>query len=112
MAITLSNGSATVGTTEYSLSNNSTTLASRTDDAIAQVLLDLNAMTSAETYEFRIIEKVNAGTQRTAYVTRFTGVQPELFVSPSIILGDGWDATLKKIAGTDRSIAWSIRTVA
>jgi hypothetical protein len=35
-----------------------------------------------------------------------------LFVTPSLIFLHGWEFSLKKLAGTDRSIEWSIRQVA
>jgi hypothetical protein len=35
-----------------------------------------------------------------------------IWVSPTLILMHGWDGTILKIAGTDRSIDFSIRQVA
>jgi hypothetical protein len=34
------------------------------------------------------------------------------WVSPSFILLHGWTFSLEKIAGTDRTITWSVRKVA
>jgi hypothetical protein len=36
-------------------------------------------------------------------------VQGQLYALPLVILGDGWDVTVQKIAGTDRSIRFSVR---
>jgi hypothetical protein len=33
-------------------------------------------------------------------------------VSPTLVLGIGWDMTLKKISGTDRVINWRISNIA
>ena len=34
-----------------------------------------------------------------------------LAVTPALVLMHGWDMTILKLAGTDRSIEWSIRQV-
>lgn len=106
-------GSASIGTTEYSLVNNSTSIASETNDGVYQVFLDLNALTATEVYEFKVYEKVtSSATQRIVYQVRMSGVQSAPnWVSPSLLLLHGWDATLDKISGTDRTILWSIRRV-
>ena len=106
--------SATISTTEYSLPNNGTTLTPITVDGVYQAFIDLSALTITEEYELKIYEKVqSAGTQRLVDKRSFSGVQvlPHIAI-PSLILLHGWDITLKKISGTDRTIAWSIRQVA
>ena len=105
--------SATISTTEYSLPNNSTTPASITTDGVFQVFLDTSTMTVTEQYEIKIKEKCrSASTQREIYTAVLTGTMASTWVSPSLILLHGWDVTVKKLAGTDRSIEWSIRQVA
>lgn len=90
--------------------NGNSTITSTTTDGVYQAVLDLNNLTAAEVYEFKILEKCRTGdTQRTAYLATVAGVQSSLFVSPAITLINGWDMTLKKISGTDRTILWSIR---
>jgi hypothetical protein len=112
----LVSGSETVGTTEWSLSTDTsyTTGDAQTTDGIFQVFLDLSALANGDTFRFRTYEKVLAGsTQRLVYEALFTNVQAEpVFASPSLILIHGWDMSLTKIAGTDRNIDWSIRQVA
>ena len=114
MAITEAfTNSASISTTEYSLPNNSTTLTPQTDDGIYQVWIDFGAMTAADVYDVKIYEKVTSGgTQRTVSLSRLSGVQSGPFVTPSLILLHGWDVTVDKISGTDRTISWSIRKVA
>lgn len=105
---------ASIGTTEYSLPNNSTTGASITDDGVYQLFLDLSNLAAEDSYELKIYEKViSSGTKRVLQTQTFSNVQPTPnVVLPSLILLHGWDITLKKLAGTDRNIAWSIRKIA
>lgn len=114
MAITAAfEDAATIGTTEYSLPNDSTTLTPQTDDGVYQVFLDLSAMAAGDQYQLRVYEKVQAsGSQLVVYEAIITGAMATTYVFPSLVLLHGWDVTVKKLAGTDRSIGWSIRKVA
>jgi hypothetical protein len=107
-------GSASISTTEYSLPNASTSLTPITADGVYQLFLDLNAMVAADQYELKLYEKVqSAGTQRLVETWFFDGAQGKPhWVSPSFLLLHGWDLTMKRIAGSDRTIGWSIRQVA
>lgn len=106
-------GSASIGTTEYSCPNASTTLTPVTTDGIYQVFLDLSAMAAGDQYQIRVYEKCqSSSTQRVIYEAIITGTMAPTWVSPSLILLHGWDVTLKKLAGTDRTLEWSIRQVA
>lgn len=105
------NGSS-VSTTEKSLVNNSTTLATTTTDGYYQVFVDTAAVAAGDEFECALLEKVYAsGSQRRVIIGRFVGAQPEIFISPAFLLLHGWDFSLKKIAGTDRNFDWSIRAV-
>lgn len=115
MAVTEAfSGSATIGVTEYSLSNNSTTLAAQTAVGCYQLFLDLNALTATEEYEVRCYEKVrSADTQRIVWRATISGaLAAPAWASPALLLLNGWDFTVDKIAGTDRVITWSIRKAA
>jgi len=107
-------GTATISSTEYSLVSNSTTLASNTDDGVYQVFVDFGNMAAGDEYEVVVKEKViAASTQDIVFKANVVGVQGSpAWVTPSLIFMHGWDVTVKKIAGTDRSISWSIRKVA
>lgn len=112
MAITEYTINASVGTTEYSITNNSTTIATQTGDGVIQAYVDFNAMTAAESYQIRIYEKTrSASTQRVVYEALVVGVQDEIFVTPALTVMHGWDVTLDKIAGTDRTIEASVRLI-
>lgn len=114
MAITEAyTGSATIGTTAYSLPNASTTLTPITVDGVYQVFLDFSALTTTEQYEVTILEKVrSASGQLDVYTSVVTGTTAPIWVSPSLILLHGWDVQVRKLSGTDRAIGWSIRQVA
>jgi hypothetical protein len=109
MAITITTNSATMTTTEFFLASNSTTATYQTGDAVVQLLLDCNAMTAGDQYRVRGYEKVNAGTARVWFEATLTGAQSQLFASPSVIAGEGWEFSVTKVAGTNRAIAWSLR---
>lgn len=105
--------SATIGTSPFSLPNNSTTLTPITVDGIYQVFLDLAAMTTTEEYEIAVLERITAaGAQREVFKMVVTGTNAPALVTPSLILMHGWDVQVRKLSGTDRAIGWSIRQVA
>lgn len=106
-------GSATIGTTAFSLPNNSTTPANITTKATYQVFLDTSAMVGGDQFEIRVLEKTRtSGTQRRVMSAILTGGMADSWQSPALMLGNGWDVTIQKLTGTDRAIEWSIRAYA
>ena len=108
-------GTETVGSTnEWSMTTDTAGPDADTTSGIFQAFIDLNALAVADVFEFRCYEKCRTGdTQRLVYSARFANVQAQpIWVSPTLVLGIGWDMTLKKISGTDRAIAWRISKVA
>lgn len=85
-----------------------------TTDGIYQLFIDVAAMIAGDVTEIRIKEKARTGdTQRQILVATLSGAQSDpLWVSPSMILMNGWDMTLKQTAGTGRAYPWSIRKIA
>lgn len=116
MAISYTNNSASISTSEYSLPANTTTgvPTAQTTDGVYQFYIDFGAMVAGDQYRVRLYEKCDsAGTQRLVEEWILTGVQSKpLFVTPSFILGEGWDLTVLRLAGADRTVPWSIRKVA
>lgn len=110
-AITLTQGSATIGTTEYFLASDSTTATYQTTDCILQVYLDLGAMATGDEYLFKIYEKVDGTNAEVIYTCSFLGAQSQMFVTPAFIVGVGWEVSLDKIAGTDRAIPWTLAKI-
>ncbi|HSW62176.1 MAG TPA: hypothetical protein VLH56_02475 [Dissulfurispiraceae bacterium] len=116
MAITFTNDFATISTSEYSLPADTTTgvPTSQTTDGVYQVMIDFGAMVAGDQYRVRLYEKSDSGgTQRLVEEWILTGAQSKpMFVMPSFVLGEGWDVTVLRLAGADRSIRWSLRSIA
>lgn len=104
----------TVSTTELSMLTGNSTLQANTTDGIYQAFMDLNALTVSETFTLKVYETtIAAGTKRVVYESAFTGVQgTPIHATPALVFLHGWDMTIIKNAGTDRSILWSIRQIA
>ena len=115
MGITFTNDSASISTSEYSIIDKTTTgvPVAHTTDGVYQFVLDLSNMAAADQYRFRLYEKYDSGgTARLVEEWIFTNVQSKpAFFTPSFILGEGWDFTGLRLAGSDRTILWSIRKI-
>lgn len=107
-------GTLTVSTTELSLISGTSTLQSSTTAGIYELMLDLSALASGDSFRIRLKEKVKAaGTQNVIEDATIAGAQAQpIYVTPSLILMNGWDMTIVKVGGTNRSIDYSIRQVA
>lgn len=106
-------GTEAVGVTEHSMTTDTAGPDVETSDGVFQIFLDLVDMVAGDELQIRVYEKVgSASTQRIVYQANLVGAQsPPIWVSPSLILMHGWDATLDAIAGTI-TVDWSIRKVA
>jgi len=106
----------TVGATELSIVSGTTTLQTITDDGVYQLWVDPvgAAMAKGDEYAFRIYEKVEGtgGTKRVAFKATLSDAQSENMPFPMLILINGWDMTIQKVAGTDRAWDASIRKIA
>lgn len=113
MAWTITDGSVSVGTSEYFLKSASTTKTDQTTNVIAQCFIDFNALAAGDEYRIRVYEAIAAaGTARIVYEAVVSGVQSEpIWVSPSLVLVHGWEFSLQKLSGTDRTLLWSIRQI-
>jgi hypothetical protein len=105
--------SPTIGATEYSLAAASTSLPTKTDIGFYALTLDLNALAAGDEFLLQLYEMgVSAGTKRLLEQWSIVGPPGEpvsTFGSPSDVpLGNGWDWTIKKIAGTDRAIPFTL----
>jgi hypothetical protein len=103
----------TVTTTEWSFVTDSAGPDASTDEGMVQALFDVSAIASGDQYVFRVYEKAQSGgTQReiTPAIV-LTGPQVSSLFIPAFIMKYGWDFTVTKLAGTDRSISGSIRRV-
>lgn len=106
-------GTETVSTTEWSLTTDTSGPDADTTDGVYQFFIDFNALQDGDAFEFRVYEKVlSTSTQRVVLIETIQNTQlAPVFVSPSLVLIHGWDATVLKVAGTDRSIDFSVRQI-
>lgn len=107
-------GSATISTTEFYLASASTAVTWRTDDGAYQLWLDLSALAGGDEFEILAYERIgSAGTSRVVMSWTVAGAQSDPhFVAPTLILLHGWEFSVRRLAGADRVIAWSIRRIA
>jgi hypothetical protein len=114
MGLATVDDSASIGTTEYFLASDSTTKTDQTDDCLLQTWIDFGAMAEGDQYRVRIYEKVNGSgaTQRQVIPeVILTGAQAGPLVLPTLFVAHGWEVSVTKLAGTDRTIGWSLRKV-
>jgi hypothetical protein len=114
MAITATEQTAlSVTATEVSLITG-TTPAAQTDDAIIQVFIDgVTNMVKSDEFLIKVYEKVRSGgTQRVVFQATLSDAQSEAFVTPTLIVTNGWDVTMTRISATSRAFDTSVRKVA
>lgn len=112
MSITITSDSATISTAEYFLASDSTTATYQTLACALQALLDLNNLAAGDEFIVRLYEKINGGSARLVESWVLAGAQAKpAWVMPSILVGEGWEVSIQRTAGSDRSIAWSLRKV-
>lgn len=115
ISLTAFNGTKTVSTTEWSLTANSAGPVASTTSGVFQAFIDVSALAAGDEFQVLIYEKVldASATQRILYKATIADAQSQpVYVTSSFVLGIGWDCSIKKIAGTDRSITWRIAKVA
>jgi len=107
--------SASISNTEFFLAANSTTQgAGQSDDGVYQLVLDLVNMVDGDEFRVRVYDAISSGgTVRIGMEWTLAHAQSEpLWFTPSLILLHKWDFSLFRLAGSDRTILWSIRKVA
>ena len=107
--------SVSVGATELSIISGTTTLQTVTDDGIYSLIVDPveAALAKGDYFKVRAYEKVlSGGTKRVVWDAVIGNAQAEPFMFPPLMLMHGWDFTIQKLAGTDRSWDASIRGTA
>ena len=104
----------TISTTEISIVSGTSTLQTITVAGVYQLFVDgVTNMAKGDEFKIRIYEKVlSGGTKRVVFSASLSDVQSENFVTPTLILMNGWDMTIIKVGGTDRAFSASIRKVA
>lgn len=115
MAITQAfSGSASSWATEFSLTANSTVLASQASPGVYQLFVDMTALGATDTYTIRVYDKVRADSAARRVILEHVvvGVQSSVWAFPSLVLMHGWDMSIVGTGTTTRTIEWSIRKVA
>ena len=105
--------SGTISTGEFSLPAATTVgvPTAQVDTCQVQLWVLIDAMAAGDEFLIQLYEKVKAaGTQ--VVIDSWRLVYPvDRLVQSGLILHNGWDITIKKIAGTDRTVEWSLRKV-
>jgi hypothetical protein len=112
LSIAAYTGSEAVTTTEWSLTTDSAGPDSDTTDGCFQPFIVIPAAaTFSDLFRIAYYETVS-GTQYKIFEAdvRGSGVA-ECWVGPAMTLGVGWDMTIIKTSGTDRTIVWHINKV-
>lgn len=101
----------TVGATEISLVTGTTGTASITTGGAYQFWIDTTNLAKSDLFAFRIYDKVEltGGVQRKVFEVFLGEPKSVNYVSPTLVLMNGWDARLVRIAGADRAFDASVR---
>lgn len=101
--------SATISTTEYFLVGDGTSASYQTTAGKLRFVLDLSDMIAGDQFRIRVYDKINGGSATMIYEAYVEGVQAGLWNSPEIWVKEGWEISLKRTAGTDATVGWSIK---
>jgi hypothetical protein len=98
--------------TEISMLSGTSSLQTSTDHGVYSLLLDPvgAALTKGDYFIWKVYEKVLSGSTKRVVMSGIIGnAQSELLMIPAVMLRNGWDMTIQKVAGTDRTWYTSIR---
>ena len=111
MATQVYNGSASIGTTPFSLPNNSTTLTPMTDAQDVSAWVKFASLAVADRFQVEILDKMTGMGDAQETVEKFIvqGPGSPVILTPFIPLIHGWDIRVTKLSGTDRTVTWSLR---
>lgn len=106
---TLFDSNATIGTTARSLPGDTTSgvPTSQTTAGVLGGFIDFFAVAAGDSYDVKLYEKVDAGTQR--LVATWVVDYAQVFTLPNYHVSEGWDVTVAKTAGTDRAVRWALK---
>lgn len=112
MAFTEITGTEAIGATEWSCVTDTAGPDAATTVGVFKLVLDVTDMVAGDTLQIRVYEKArSADPQSVLKEYILTGAQADdSWASDSEHLRNGWDFTLKAIAGTI-TVNWSIRGI-
>lgn len=107
------NVSITNSETSLAVDGGSTSLQTLTDSGVYQLFLSgVASMVKADEYRLKVYEKAqSSAAKEVVFSATLTNVQAEVFVTPQLILGVGWDITLQRISASSRNFYWTIRRI-
>lgn len=104
--------SATVSTTELSITGGTSTIQSRTTAGFYELVISQANLAKGDRFLVRLYEKVTSGgAQEIEVLGEHSGDVVGPFWVPGRHLRHGWDFTIIRTAGADRTIVASVRAV-
>lgn len=104
--------SATVSTTELSITGGTSTIQTRTTPGIYELRISKANFAKGDVFVIREYEKVTSGgSQESRVIASILGAQSEPVIIPGLHLRNGWDFTIIRTAGADRTVTASVRAV-
>lgn len=104
--------STTVSTTELSITAGSSSIQTRTTPGIYELWISKANFAKGDRFVVRLYEKVTSGgAQESKIIGTIRGAKSEPIVYPGIHLRNGWDFTIIRTAGADRTVTASVRAV-
>ena len=101
-----------MGTAPISVVSGTTTVSTAVT-GVFQLWVDAYAMAKGDNSRSRFRKRSgDRRTRKAVFVATLSDVQSEVWVSPMLILMNGWNMTIHKVAGTDRAFDASLRKVA
>lgn len=104
--------STTVSTTELSITGGTSTIQTRTTAGFYELWISKANFAKGDEFVVRLYEKVTSGgSQESKIIGTILGVQAEPIIFPGLHLRNGWDFTIVRTAGADRTVTASVRAV-
>jgi hypothetical protein len=110
VTISTSANSASISTNEYFLFGNSTVASYQTTDAYLYGIIDFANMIAGDQYRIRVYEKANGSSALAVVDAYVSGVQSGPYEIAVRLMTEGYEVSVLRTAGTDRTIGWSLRT--
>lgn len=106
---TITNSSASISTTEISIMTGTSTLTAQTTQGVVHCVIDFENSIAGDEWDVVMYEARAVGqTQLPIWKAHIRGVSDPLVLPPTFLC-NGWNITVKRTAGTDRTIYWSVR---
>ena len=104
--------STTVSTTELSITGGSSSIQTQTTPGIYELRISKANFAKGDKFVVREYEKVTSGgAQESRIIGTIQGAQAEPIIIPGVHLRHGWDFTIIRTAGADRTVTASVRAV-